>query len=317
MQLFLPETVLFSYYVPNWIQALQWVDLGALGVAILAFAVFLLLMVLFPKVGAIAWVTFKEAVMQPLFIILILFGLFALFFFLFIPYHTLGDDIKLVITQGLTLIKLIAVFLAIWTASNSIADELEGKTALMILAKPVGRRKFLIGKYFGVIMAVILMFFILGLFFLNSISYKVVFDARESAKDAPTVLECLHQMKITLPGLLLSFLETMVMAAIAVAISTRLSLLPNLTLCLTVLAVGYLAPVILEASIGQNPLVAFVARFASTIFPVLAHFNMETSIATGQFLPNLYLFWATCYALLYCTLATTVGLLLFEDRDLA
>ena len=316
MHQILADSLVFAY-VPNWVLALQWVDLAAIGVAVLAFLFFLLLLKIFPKVGAIAWVTFKESVMQPLFTILILVGLFALFFFLFIPYHTLGDDIKLVITQGLTLIKLLAVFLAIWTASTSIADELEGKTALMILAKPVGRRKFLMGKYLGVSMAVMLLFFILGLFFLNSISYKVVFDAREAAKDAPNVLDCIAQMTGTLPGIFLSFLETLILTAIAIAVSTRLSLLPNLTLCLTVLAVGYLVPVILESSAGQNPLVSFVAGFAAIVFPVLSHFNMETSIATGQPLPHYYLLWATGYALLYCAFVTTIGLFLFEDRDLA
>jgi len=312
----LPETLLFSY-VQNWVVALQWIDIYALIIGAGAVLLFFGILKIFPKVGAIAWVTFKEAVMQPLFSILIVVGLAALFFFLYIPYHALGEDIKLVITQGLTLIKLIAVFLAIWTASTSIADELEGKTALMILAKPVGRRKFLMGKYLGVMMAVMLIFFVLGLFFMNSISYKTFFDAREGTKELPTVAECFQQMVVTIPGLILSFFETLILAAIAIAISTRLSLLPNLSICLTILAVGYLAPMILETAIGQNPLVSFVAMLATTVFPVLSHFNMETAIATDQALPPYYLVWAAVYALLYCLLATTVALFLFEDRDLA
>ena len=191
---------------PSWIRALQWIDLGALGVVI-AFCIFVMLFrMLFPKVGAIAWVTTKEAVQQPLFLILTVLGLFALFIFLFIPYHTLGEDIVMVITQGLTLVKLMAVFLAIWTASTSIADEIEGKTALMILAKPVGRRSFIIGKYVGVMIAVTVLFLILAIFFANTISYKLVYDARESAKEVPNAVECFNKIVEILPGLVLAYL---------------------------------------------------------------------------------------------------------------
>ena len=303
--------------IPNWIKAVGYIDLAAVG----AFVLFGLIVWGFrtyvPKVGAISWVTFKEAISQPLFLILLLVGLFALFIFLYIPYHTLGEDIKLVITQGLTLIKLIAVFLAVWTASFSVAEELEGKTALMVLAKPVSRRQFVFGKYIGVVLAVTLLFLILGFFFLNTISYKVVFDARESAKDIPTAWECTRQVIKTLPSFTLSFFETLILAAIAIAISTRLSLLPNLTICLAVYVIGHLAPMIVQSSVGQNEFVAFVADLACAILPVLEHFNMETNVAMDQPPSWWYVFCTSIYAIMYSALALVFGLFLFEDRDLA
>ena len=53
------------------------------------------------------------------------------------------------------------------------------------------------------------------------------------------------------------------------------------------------------------------------MLPVLDHFSIETAISTGQLVPLTYLRWATVYALLYSTVAMLVGLLMFEDRDLA
>lgn len=303
--------------IPNWIKAVRYVDLAAVGVFILFALIVWALRTYVPKVGAISWVTFKEAISQPLFLILLLVGLFALFIFLYIPYHTLGEDIKLVITQGLTLIKLMAVFLAVWTASFSVAEELEGKTALMVLAKPVSRRQFVFGKYIGVVLAVTLLFLILGFFFLNTISYKVVFDARESAKDIPTAWECTRQVIKTLPSFTLSFFETLILAAIAIAISTRLSLLPNLTICLAVYVIGHLAPMIVQSSVGQNEFVAFVADLACAILPVLEHFNMETNVAMDQPPSWWYVFCTSIYAIMYSALALVFGLFLFEDRDLA
>ena len=303
--------------IPTWIQGLQYINLGAVAAFLLFGATVLLIRNGLPKVGAVAWVTAKEALLQPLFVILTLVGIFALFIFLLIPYNTLGEDIKLVITQGLTVVKLFAVFLAVWSASTTIADELEGKTALMALAKPLSRTKFIIGKYVGVMIAVTLLFLILGTFFSNTVSYKLVYDARESSKDIPAALECAEAVYNILPQLALAYLETVILAAIAIAISTRLPLLPNLTLTLMIYLLGNIVPVIVQSSVGQIPMVVFVANIVSVVLPCLDHFNMETAVAMGAVVPWLYVVYALCYAGLYCGAMLLVALLLFEDRDLA
>ncbi len=306
----------FALNVPTWIQGLAYIDLGVLGVFFLFGLTVFLIRNFIPKVGPVAWVTAKEALFQPLFMILTLVGIFALFIFLLIPYNTLGEDIKLVKTQGLTLITLISAFLAVWTASTTVSEEIEGRTALMALAKPISRRSFLIGKYVGVMIAVTLIFLILGTFFLNTISYKLVYDAREASKDVPNAMACLEAVVEILPGLALSYMETIILAAIAIAISTRLPLLPNLTITLTFYLLGNLVPLIVQSSAGQFAVVAFVANLASVVLPCLYHFSMETPIAMGKTLPGLYLVWAAAYAALYCLGALVVALFLFEDRDL-
>lgn len=303
--------------VPNWLRASTRIDIAALT----ALALFIVLVVLFralvPKIGAIAWVTAKETLLQPLFLILSLAGIFGLFIFLFLSYHTMGEDIKIVVSQGLTLIKLLAVFLAVWSASSSIADEIEGKTALMILAKPVGRTHFVIGKYLGVMIAVTILFFILGFFFINTIGYKLVYDAREMAKEVPTQAECFNYTVRILPGLVLAFFETIVLAAISVAISTRLSLLPNLTICLTIYALGHIVPIIVASkAAAQMPLVGFFANLIC-VLPILDHFNMETAVAMDRSIPPTYLLWSGVYSLLFALAALVLSLTLFEDRDLA
>jgi ABC-type transport system involved in multi-copper enzyme maturation permease subunit len=308
---------MFAFAVPTWIQGLKYIDLGALTLFLLFGIGVVLIRNGLPKVGAVAWVTAKEALFQPLFVILTLVGLFSLFIFILIPYNTLGEDIKLVITQGLTVVKLFAVFLAVWTASTTIADELEGKTALMALAKPLSRTKFIIGKYAGVMIAVTLLFLILGMFFVNTVSYKLVYDARESSKDVPTAIECATAVYNILPGMALAYLETVILAAIAIAISTRLPLLPNLTLTLLIYLLGNIVPVIVQSSASQIPMVVFVANIASVVLPCLDHFNMETAVAMETSVPWFYVLCALGYAGLYCTAMLIVSLLLFEERDLA
>ncbi len=304
--------------VPAWLKATWPIDKAALvAVAIFIVAVALIRW-LAPRCGAIAWVTAKETALQPLFLILTLFGLFGLFIFPFLPYHTLGEDVKIVVSQGLTLVKLVCVFLAIWTASSSIADEIEGKTALMILAKPVGRQKFVFGKYLGVMIAVTALFLILGFFFMNTVAYKLAYDARESAKELPTALECYQYVAKMAPGLCLAYFETVVLTAISIAISTRLPLLPNLTICLTIYALGHVVPTLVVSNVGETmPIVGFFANLICAVTPILEHFNMETAIAMDQPVPWDYAATAGAYSLLFAAVAMLLSLLLFEDRDLA
>ncbi len=304
--------------VPAWLKAASTFDSYALGVVVAFIVLVWAMRFIIPKSGAIAWVTAKETLMQPLFLILTLVGLFGLFIFPFLPYHTLGEDVKIVVSQGLTLVKLACVFLAIWTASVSIADEIEGKTALMILAKPVGRRSFVFGKYLGVMVAVTALFLILGIFFLNTVSYKLVYDARESAKELPTAIECAQYVQGVAPGLVLAFFETIVLTAIAIAISTRLPLLPNLTICLTIYVLGHIVPMIVASSaVAEMPIIGFFANLVCAFLPILDHFNMETAIAMNRSVDWSYIGVAGLYSLLFAGVAMLLSLTLFEDRDLA
>src|SRR5690606_21084371 len=140
-------------------------------------------------------------------------GLFALLANIYIPYNTFGEDVQMLKTCGMTFIMVLAIITALWTASVSIADEIDGRTALMVLSKPVSRRQFILGKFLGIIWPSLLLFVSLGLFFLLTISYKVVYDARESAALQPDWQLCYAEMVNVVPGLILAFMETIVLAS--------------------------------------------------------------------------------------------------------
>jgi len=303
--------------VTTWLKPLWLVAIGA-GIALVALvAAFLLLRLTFPKTAAIARTTAKEAMSQPLFYVLLAIGAFMIILFPFIPYNTFGDDVKMVKDTSLTTIMLLAIVMALWTASVSIAEEIEGRTALTLLSKPIGRRSFIVGKFLGIIGPVAMIFILLGALFLASISFKVVYDSRETGKPEPQMAECRAEMVQIAPGLALAFLETIVLASVSVAISTRLPMLPNLVICSSIYVLGHLVPTLVNSSVGEIVFVRFAANFLAATLPVLEHFNIHTAIATGQTVPLQYLAWATLYCALYSTVAMLVALLLFEDRDLA
>jgi ABC-type transport system involved in multi-copper enzyme maturation permease subunit len=205
----------------------------------------------------------------------------------------------------------------VWTASVSVADEIEGRTALTLLSKPISRRQFVLGKFLGIIWPVLLMFIVLGAWLLLWVCFKVVYDARETANPEPNWQLCYAEMIGTVPGLVLAFLETVVLAAISVAISTRLSMLPNLLIVFSIYVLGHLGPLIVQSSAGQLEYVSFIGRLIALVLPVLEHFNIQAAVAGGVNVPMVYLGWAVVYCALYSAAAMLLALILFEDRDLA
>jgi hypothetical protein len=272
---------------------------------------------LLPGVSAIAVATAKEAIAQPLYILVMLGGAFALLAFIYIPYNTFGEDVKMLKDSGLTTIMVLAILVGLWTASVSVADEIEGKTAVTLLSKPISRRQFVIGKFFGIVWPLFLMFVVLGVILLIVVSYKVVYDARETSNPEPNWQQCYEAMIGTVPGLALAFMETVVLTAISVAISTRLPMLPNLIICGSIYVLGHLGPLIVQSSAGQIEFVAFIGKLIAVVLPVLDHFNVQAAVAGGVDVPMVYLGWALLYCVLYSTAAMLLALILFEDRDLA
>jgi hypothetical protein len=153
--------------------------------------------------------------------------------------------------------------------------------------------------------------------FLVTVSFKVVYDARESSQPEPSWQMCYYQMVSVVPGLVLAVLETIVFAAIGVALSTRLPMVPNLVTCGAIYALGHLTPLLIKSTLGRFEIVQFFGRFVATILPVLDHFSVQAGFERSAVVPLEYLLWALVYCALYSTVAMLLALVLFEERDLA
>src|SRR5258708_13146156 len=81
---------------------------------------------------------------------------------------------------GLTTISFFCMLLALLTASSTVAEEIEGKTAITLLSKPINRRQFIIGKFLGIQLGVLCLYTVLGVLFALGFWYKYAYDLRES-----------------------------------------------------------------------------------------------------------------------------------------
>lgn len=129
---------------------------------------------------AIAKNTFVETLRQPIYGVII--GA-ALFLFLLSPslaMYTMDDDNKFLREIGLSTLFLASLFVAIFSASGAVAVEIENKTIMTVLTKPVRRPIFILAKFLGVVAAVAVAHYICTIALLMSIRHGVLQSASDT-----------------------------------------------------------------------------------------------------------------------------------------
>jgi hypothetical protein len=313
-------------------------------------AVFVVLLGVWAKGGAIALASFREGVRQPMFWLLFAVAFLAMGASTVIPYFTFGEDHLMVREIGYDTIMLVAAVFGTLAASMSISEEIEGRTAVTLMSKPVSRRQFLIGKFLGIVLAAGVLFALLGVWFQAITPFKHWWDKLDAEPIPAWVVATLEQwalpgeptdllrgvglwtnlaLDIT-PGLILGFSQVMVLVAIAVSLATRVPMVVNLLTVVVIFYLAHLAPVLV--SIGDqarqnNPgaavsqILYFMSQLIDKSLPNLESFRIEpallkdTPISAGLF--TKYLASVSLYGLLYTAMVLLFGLILFEDRDLA
>ncbi len=308
---------------------------------------FFVLLKVWPKGGAVALAAFREGVRQPMFWLLVLFALFAMTLAPIIPYFTFGEDYVMTKELGFDIIMLAAALFAVLLASMSLAEEIEGRTAITLMSKPVSRRQFLLGKFVGVLLAAALMTGALSWYFNGVLAFKrrtegltpLALPASWSGGIAALPLpdEAAHfvtgaalwllDAAEILPGLALGFCQVMVLLAFAIALATRLPMVVTMPVCVVVYFLGHLTPVLVQIAQrgGQGSAGAQMLYFMGNVFdallPGLELFNAEQALVTDtQMLDSQFLAHVgsvSLYALMYTGIVLLFGLILFEDRDLA
>jgi ABC-2 type transport system permease protein len=94
--------------------------------------------------------TFFESIRQPIMIVLLIGASLALVFSNILAAYTMEDDHKMMIDMGLATIFLSGTLVAAFIATNVVSREIDNRTVLTVISKPVGRPLFIIGKYLGV-----------------------------------------------------------------------------------------------------------------------------------------------------------------------
>ncbi|MGA2914474.1 MAG: ABC transporter permease subunit [Sedimentisphaerales bacterium] len=129
---------------------------------------------MFYKLFSIAKNTFIETIRQPVYAVIVTAAVFLFFISPSLTMYSLSDDNKLLRELGLSTLFIAGLFIATFAASAAITEEIETKTILTTLSKPIPRYLFILGKFIGSIAAVALAHYILTIAMLMTIRHGVL-----------------------------------------------------------------------------------------------------------------------------------------------
>lgn len=256
----------------------------------------------FNRISSIARNTFREAVRDRVLYNLVLFVLLLTGAAVFIGELSAGQERKIIVDLGLSAIMLFGVFIAIFVGVGLVYKEIERRTVYAIFAKPVGRGEFLIGKYFGLCLTLLVNVIVMG----AGVSLALLYVSRGWDRLALTIW----------PAILLIFVELMILTGVALLFSCFSS--PALSALLTffVFIIGHFSADLkaLATTMGSSG-ARWLFRSLYYLLPNLSNLAFITPAAHGQ-MPNAALAAASIlYALIYIAVILAAATLIFRRRN--
>ncbi len=105
---------------------------------------------------AIAVNTFKEAIREPIFCVLLLCSVVMIAHFPTLALFVFNDQIKMVLDSSMATTTFIGLLTAVLCASHTVSQEMRNGTVLLLMSKPVARASFVLGKIAGITVACLL-----------------------------------------------------------------------------------------------------------------------------------------------------------------
>ena len=254
------------------------------------------------RMSAIARNAFREAVRDRVLYNLVLFVLLLTAASIFIGELSGGQERKVIVDLGLSAMLLFGMFIAIFVGVGLVYKEIERRTIYAVFSKPVGRGEFLVGKYLGLCLTLLVNVLVMGV----GVSLALLYVSRGWDPLIPTIW----------PAVLLIYLELMVLTAIALLFSSFSS--PALSALLTFLTfvIGHFSAdlKLFAASLGSTG-----ARWFFTglyyLLPNLANYSFITPAAHGRTPTTGFVLATALYALVYIGVVLAAATLIFSRRN--
>ena len=254
------------------------------------------------RIAAIAGNAFREAVRDRVLYNLVLFVLLLTGAAVFIGELSGGQERKIIIDLGLSAMLLFGVFIAIFVGVGLVYKEIERRTVYTIFAKPVGRGEFLVGKYLGLCLTLLVNVLVMG----AGVSLALIYV---SSGWNPLVLSIW-------PAIMLIYVELMILTGVALLFSSFSS--PALSALLTffVFIIGHFSADLkgLAGSMGSTS-TRWLFGGLYYLLPNLSNLSLITPAAHGRTPAPANFVAALVYSLVYIVVILATATLIFRRRN--
>ena len=259
----------------------------------------------------IALASFRETVRDKILYTLLFFVLLLVAFSKLLGDWSVFDRSVVVVDFSLGVMSLGGLAIAIFIGVGLIQKEIQRKTILTLLSKPVRRWQFLVGKYLGLVL--VLAVNVLAM----TLALWAVLRAAQDTFD-PRLLLASYE----------TFWEMAVITAVALVFSSFSTPVVSSLLTFAVFLASHLSGGILQymetmrkesaripGAAPASPMVEWFARIAHWTLPDLEIFDVRSQVAHGIPLPDGYLFWSTLHGLGWTVFLLALSSIWFSRRD--
>jgi len=252
------------------------------------------------RIMAIATNGFREVIRDR---ILYVIGFFALLLILasrILPSIAVSADEKIILDLGIGAINLLGVIVAIFVGTGLINKEIEKKTVLILVPKPINTAEFIVGKHIGLVAVLTVLVTVMTVIYLGLMSLSGI----------PYPLNSL------LIALIYIILELALLTAVAITFGVFTSSILATLLSFGVYIMGHLSRDLLElGKITENENIENMTRTLYLILPDLERLNLKNEAVYNILPPTGDLINTLIYAILYIVLLLTISVLIFSRRQ--
>jgi ABC-type transport system involved in multi-copper enzyme maturation permease subunit len=286
------------------------------------------------RVGALCRVTYYEGLLQPFTLVAFVIGLAAIVVTTFIPFDTFGEDTTMYRDIAISFVSMFVLIITVFVTAKVIDEEIENRTMLTLMSKPLARWQVIIGKYLGIVCLVfvasaVLMMFAAGCGWLRYFSDQRIDLFVASIQGRQQLFwDNDRAILLMIPAFLLEFLEMCTLAAISTAIATRYSLAVNMTGIIILYIVANLTRFI--PAIHATGALAAALNGVSYLLPYLSNFDINQCLVyrrvsmPGHYIADAptwgqiweYVGTAVIYGVMYIGAALSAAIALFRNREL-
>lgn len=257
---------------------------------------------------AIASTTVGEAIRRKVLLIILLIGVLFIVVAPGLGILSARSETTVLKSFMLGVIQGVSAIIAVILTVYMIPNEIERRTIYTILSKPVQRWQFLVGKYLGAVLSLLLMMAMM------SAVMALMFFLQQQSKNVGEVAELMK-------GPMMYFVQMCLLAAVAIFFSTFVAPLVNFFLTVGVFLVGvFFNPLFQSLQDNQNTgtLVKKAAWAINTFLPNFANYNVQNPLINQtQGIQNegRYYLGITVYGIVYICILLILGILIFDRRE--
>jgi ABC-type transport system involved in multi-copper enzyme maturation permease subunit len=253
------------------------------------------------RIEVVAANLFREVLRDRVLYVLLIYGLvLALMARLLPEVAAAGAERKILADVGFAAMHLLGLMLAIFVGTSLINKEIEKRTLLVLMAKPLSRSEFLVGKHLGLSAVLALL-----LAAMTAI-YLIVMELTKTP----------YPMQATLVAVGFLWLLLSLITAFAIGFGSRMSSLLAVMMTSAVYLMGTLSgDIVALGKLTENPTLIKMTQVVSLLLPDLSRLDLK-NLAVYNVLPSLSTLGENAaYGVLYTVFVLTIASALFSARE--